>query len=1239
MSALPHSPAPALAHDESAPRPLTFMVRLLGRGHFTLGPVPLRLPYAKAQALLLLLLLEPAGHARERLTDLLWPDQDAATARNNLRHALHLLRRELGEHRLHTTRDLARLQRLPVDRLDLDDLTPDLDLPAARHGPAPSPAALEALVDYQGELMAGFSLPNAPGFMGWLDRQRLAVHARVVACLQVLHDQALATQRPADRVAVARLQARVDPWGEGPHLRLMQALVDAGRETEALAHWDLVRETFQRDLDVQPGEGLRALAQSLQGGTASRPTNPPALAASSRPAEPASQATEASALLQVECRAVDPRDGLALDAIDAVHQVLMVRAQALGGHARRAGGTSLLLRFDGGSARQGPCNAALRAAHDAHAVWRAHPLGERVSLRIGLHRGPLLAVRGEQLDPLGQVAGVAVAVAGSGLSGDILASPAFAQRTPGQDWVLLPRRASLHGEGTLPVLRLAAVDAASGLGEQGLLGRNSQKAALLQAWRRARRGAARAVLLVGAPGAGKSRLLRWALHSLPGDASAGRGLEPWVIDCLPASHQAPAAPLADGLRRLFGVAQGAAVDTAQARVDAGLQRLAPNLSDAARLAVEVLLGLRPSDPAWTPTQRRKELLDAFVALLQARLKQAPLLLVVEDLHWADATTRQALDLAVQRLGEAPLLLLASTRPPPETPAPGWQPLPLDPLPPEVAQDLARQVLHQQGHGQPEPALLQDIVQRAGGNPLFIGALAIAATHALDGPPPSLDEGLLGPLAAEPAARHLARAASVLGEAFSLPLVRTLCPELDDDAFHTAWRLLLRHGLVHRQGEQGRFQHALIRDALYATLPAEARRKLHARTVQQALLEPGERARHQPVWLARHAEQGAMLDPAIGWYEQAALQALGVAAFAEAAVHFAHALHLADRLPPSPGQHQRTLRLALGRAHATVPLAGYGAEDTHQAFRAVLELGADGAGSDEVFQAHYGLWLGGSSRGGYRQALSWVQRVQRHADTSGQPIHQLQAAYAWGNTLLWLGELAPARQYLERAIALHAQLPPSALFPSYSEDTGVIARSLLAWVLWLQGDEPGAQRLEAEALALAEALAHTYSLAFALACRARLGVMRGDAPAVAAAVGRLLDLAQRHDLALWQAVGGVEHGWLLALQGDACGLDIAAQAVELAAPALPALEVTMLSMQADALFRSGRLAECAAVVHTALARCQHWDDRYMQPELMRLAALCEGDAQRAAEWLRRGCAQALEQGAMAWVQRIAAHVPA
>jgi tetratricopeptide (TPR) repeat protein len=845
------------------------------------------------------------------------------------------------------------------------------------------------------------------------------------------------------------------------------------------------------------------------------------------------------------------------------------------------------------------------------------------SVGLGLTRGLLLPANGDQLDPLGHFAHVASLLACSAHDGKILSTRLFALRLPQQPWVTWPRKWESGTHEPVSIFRWGG-KAASPLPEGPLLGRSSQQQFLQTRWEQVIQGASKAVLLSGSPGSGKSRLTRWAIQHLNPSANC------WFMDCQPARHDSPGAPLADWLARTCGMS---AYQTLQERGNLFKQWMhQANFSLSAHCTdtLRRLLGLLPDDVTFTPTRRRRDMLDAFVELLTIQTQQSPLLLVVEDMHWADATTVSVLDAALTQLSQHPLMIVGTTRPTEHLPN-NWSKLDITPLNGRLSLELIQHILStsEASHAPAPTNTLKEMAERSGGNPLFIESLAYALVHTPGEFPLNLEEGLLSPIASDKDATQLAQAASVLGEAFDMNLTRSLCHALPEGSFHAALQRMMRHGLMHQQAGVLRFRHALIRDAVYACLPTAKQQSLHQQVIEASLSNSPELAVQQPLWLARHAEQAGMTLQAIEWYEMAAMQALSVASFAEAIAHFNKALALLQTAPTNPSTTHQALRLALGCANATVPLCGYGAQATRDAFLAVLKLGHAQPESNEVFYAHYGLWLGASSQGGYRQALQYVERLQAHADRSGDPVHHMQTEYAWGNTYMWLGELAHAEVHLRRALESCSGDAAQGLLASYSEDTGVIAGSLLAWVRWLQGNDADALALRAQALARAQALSHPYSLAFALACAARLDILRGDASAIEQHVNQLDMLANKHDLGLWLALSAVQKGWLQSSQGHVEGALLAAKGVELAAPALPALEVTMLSMQADALHRLGDGPGCLRVVQHALARCEHWDDRYMQPELLRLAAIHTPSVKLGREWLVLAKEQALNHGAKAW----------
>lgn len=1207
--------------------PTPLQIRLLGPGQFILGE-PLRFPYAKAQALLLMLVLEPAAQPRARLTELLWPGLALVPARNNLRNALHALRRLVGEHRVVATGSAIRWVAQPGDWLDLHGLT----------GP-PQVGQLALLAHYQGEMLAGFCVPDAPGFNDWLDARRLACQGQAMACADRLFDNALAAKNADLCLQIAHLQARMDPWNEALQARLIRLLADSGQTGAAQAQWEMARGVLQRDLDAAPGEALQRVAAQLRQALSPSAAVPAESVSTLGAASEATMETDGAvplspaALLHIACRAKDPRSVSAAHALRQLHEVVMSQAADIGAQVRRLHGGGYLLRVDAQAGRSSLCERALRAASGVVAFWRGRPPCSELALCLAIHRGPLLPTQGELLDPLGHVAGLAAAMALSSGEGEVLASPAVAHRLASEPWVVWHRPVHLAGQADWAAMRWAGQAVAAPQSDGPLLGRQHLQTQLRRAWAQVDQGQARARLLSGLPGAGKSRLVRWARTHLVGDEHT------WVIDCLPSRRESPGAPLVQWLAKASGVAAQALPQARLPQLSAWLQELAPGLPVALLRALACLLDLAPPEDAFTPTRRRKDLLDAFIALVRGRLTSGPLLLVVEDVHWADATTLAILEALPGQVQGQALLVLATARPSEEPWLP-WARLEVPALSAAKSRELLSHVLASAPTDlkRPEERVLARILARAQGNPLFIESLARAAVQVPGGEPHNLEDGLLALLANDRPAQDVLYAASVLGEEFHLPLLWRLCAGQSQDALHDALRRLRRHGLVFMDGDVGRFQHALIRDAVYASLSESDRQRWHAQVVDSAQqLDPAMMAA-QPLWFARHAERACQVALAVDCFEQAALQSLAIAAFAEAAEQFGAGLDLLERgaIQGQIIQHEQARRLALGRANATVPLCGYGAQATRSAFQKVLDIGGGTPGNDQVFLAHYGLWLGGSSQGGYRQALQYVQRLQDHAQLSGRPIHALQCAYAWGNTFLWLGELASARSHLEHALALCAEVSPQEILQNYSEDTGVIAAALLAWVCWLQGDDGAALQHQAQSLARAEALNHPYSMAFALACAARLAIMRGDINAVGPLVDQLDALADKHELGLWRALVAVERGWLWCAMGQPRGAALAEQGVALGAPALPALEVTLLSMQADGLYRLGDLQACARVVEHALQRCNHWDDRYMQPELLRLAALCEPGAAKASTWRARARAQAMAQGARAWLARLQAH---
>lgn len=401
---------------------------------------------------------------------------------------------------------------------------------------------------------------------------------------------------------------------------------------------------------------------------------------------------------------------------------------------------------------------------------------------------------------------------------------------------------------------------------------------------------ARVVLVVAPAGTGKSRLRYELVERLrtqgePFSLLIGRG------DSMSAG--APFALLSDALRRAAGIQSGQPPKLGRARLRARLARVLGH--DEARMQrtaelISELVGIpvpeAESGPELRAARRDPTLLgdamrSAFEELVVAEASSAPLLLVLEDLHWGDGPTVSFVDSALRNTKDAPVLVLALARPEVHQRFPSlWRErapleMSLPPLSPRAAQELARSVLGDQAPDE----VLRSVVELAGGNAFYLEELLRSVAR---GDGAALPETVVGMVQARldalgTEARRVLRAASIFGERFWLGGVLSLLggndePTLADDPFGD-----MEHAeLISRRVESRipgdvelTFRHALVREGAYAMLTDEDRLLGH-RLAGEWLLSAGEA---DAAILAEHFARGGAADRAIGFYQEAARQAL------------------------------------------------------------------------------------------------------------------------------------------------------------------------------------------------------------------------------------------------------------------------------------------------------------------------------------------------------------------------------
>jgi class 3 adenylate cyclase/tetratricopeptide (TPR) repeat protein len=709
------------------------------------------------------------------------------------------------------------------------------------------------------------------------------------------------------------------------------------------------------------------------------------------------------------------------------------------------------------------------------------------------------------------------------------------------------------------------------------VGRERELAELGAASARAAAGHGQMVSIVGEPGVGKSRLAWEFKHSLdPGG---------WlVVESSSVSYgkATPHLPLVDLLKGYFDVEPRADARTVQEKVTGRVLTLDRSLENILP-ALLTLLDAGADDagePRAEGRARRRAIAEAVTRLLLRQAAVRPLLVIFEDLHWLDAETQAFLDVFVDCLPGARVLLLVNYRPEYRH-AWGSQTyyaqLRLDPLPAATADELLGALLG----GDPGLVPLKRLlVERTEGNPFFLeeSVRTLLETRALDGAPGAyrlarVFETIQVPatvqtvLAARidrlpPADKSLLQIAAVIGKDIPLPLLEAVAEGSADELSRSLARLRAAEFLYETSlfpDIEYTFKHALTHEVAYGSLLQERRREMHARVVDvfEALFP--ERVAERLHWLAHHAFRGEVWERALGYLRRTQSQ-------------------------PPP-----TLDAYFGGAESV----GY-------------------------------LWWTGD----YERAITTGTRELAIASNFANFALTVVANFRLGQIHHSLGDYARASGHLARAAGpLQAELLYEtcdlAGLPS------VFARAWLALCRAEQGDLAEARRLATEAVTIAEAGEHAYSLIVACSALGNVQLVVGEIPEAVAVLERGVVLAGVQQVPLLLPFVASPLGAAYALAGRLDdGLPLLEQAVaDAAAMKLNANQPARLVRLAAGLRCAGRRERAHAVAAHALDVARQQKERGHEAHALWLAGeLARDETGRALEAAERSYRQASELAA-------------
>jgi class 3 adenylate cyclase len=498
-----------------------------------------------------------------------------------------------------------------------------------------------------------------------------------------------------------------------------------------------------------------------------------------------------------------------------------------------------------------------------------------------------------------------------------------------------------------------------------LVGHDEEIDLLLRRWQQAKAGNGRAVLISGEPGIGKSRLLVALSERIANEPHTRLR-----YFCSPHHQDSALYPFITQLERAAGFTHG---DTVEQKLSKLRDLLASGVASNDEIQLLAKLLSLPNSVAelnLSPQRKREMVFEALLHQLEALARTRPILFVLEDAHWVDPSSRELLDLTLERARRLPVLLIVTFRPEFQQ---GWggQPhvtiLALNRLGESDVTSLVRELARNALLGS---EIVEEIVARTDGVPLFVEELTRAVLERIDqdkrvaavlaaSPLPSLSipATLHASLIARldrlgPVAKEIAQIGAVVGREFSCELIEQVAQPGQE--LETALDRLTDVGLLFCRGRPPHssylFKHALVQDAAYATLLRPRRQQLHGAIAAALEREFPEIVAAQPELLAHHYTEASLRLQAIDKWLRAGERANEGSANPEAIAHLTRGLELLEDLPESSQRDEKELAFQVA---LLTPLfaARFGSAEGERAARRAMELSSKVGGADQRLSGH------------------------------------------------------------------------------------------------------------------------------------------------------------------------------------------------------------------------------------------------------------------------------------------------
>lgn len=637
-----------------------------------------------------------------------------------------------------------------------------------------------------------------------------------------------------------------------------------------------------------------------------------------------------------------------------------------------------------------------------------------------------------------------------------------------------------------------------------LFGREQELQALQCKLADAKSGNGQCVVLSGEAGIGKSSLIHAAVKS-----DAHRDMSRVRMYCEPHSQNTPFHPLINCFNLGAGIKAEDWPEHRQQKLEEYYVGI--GLSDDYQSSfVMHLLGVdsdqtRLALTGLSPQRIKEKTIEACVSHAVHLSKSGPLLVVFEDLHWADPSSLDFLQSLHRQVADHPILLLLATRPDEKIDWLGEGEASLIELQSMNREQQLKIINSISGDVQIPQELIEKIIQKSDGVPLYLEEITKSIMHEYEDSsdawsssfitdqedfsvPDTLRNSVMARLDRLSSGKDLALMCSVIDRDFNSELV-SLVSGRKSAEIQTALQKLVDAEIIVPVSSGNliayRFRHALVKDAAYDNLLRSRRKEIHHKIAKTLIAYFPQSTSMEPERLAHHYTEAGEATSAIENWLKAGQNTLHKSSSIEAVKHLSKGLSLLEQIEDTEARDRIELQVQMTMGPALIAIKGFAAPEVETTYMRSRELAEMLSSADELFPITRGLMSYHTVRAEYDKTLSVSDGLLDAVNASGNDGQQIELLWNLGSAKMWLGQLSEAKQHFEQAESIYDKEKHAPHAYLFGQDPGIASMTHHALLLNLMGHYDQARELEEKIQVLTPLLDHAFTLVqsngFLLAC--------------------------------------------------------------------------------------------------------------------------------------------------------------